>query len=53
MKNILRAANCPNLYGLGLYNINEESARSLFTSKKFQLNCFYSKQSKDLSNLFL
>ncbi|CAF4787677.1 unnamed protein product, partial [Rotaria magnacalcarata] len=31
MKNILRAAVYPNLYGLGLYNIDEESARCLFT----------------------
>ncbi|CAF1531691.1 unnamed protein product [Rotaria sordida] len=31
MKYILRTAHYPNLYGLGLYNINEESARCLFT----------------------
>ncbi|CAM4834649.1 unnamed protein product [Rotaria magnacalcarata] len=33
MKNILRAAVYPNLYGLGLYNIDEESARCLFTDE--------------------
>ncbi|CAF4548808.1 unnamed protein product [Rotaria sp. Silwood1] len=43
MKNVLCAADYPNLYGLGLYNINEESVRCLFTGKKFQLNYFYSK----------
>jgi hypothetical protein len=42
MKNVLSAANYPNLYGLGLYNIDEDSARCVFTGKKFQLNCFYS-----------
>ncbi|CAF3645411.1 unnamed protein product [Rotaria socialis] len=31
MKYVLRAAHYPNLYGLGLYNINEESVRCLFT----------------------
>ncbi|CAF1066755.1 unnamed protein product, partial [Adineta steineri] len=30
-KNILRAADYPNLYGLGLYNINGKTARRLFT----------------------
>ncbi|CAF4124657.1 unnamed protein product [Rotaria magnacalcarata] len=30
-ENVLCAADYPNLYGLGLYNINEESARCLFT----------------------
>jgi len=53
MKHVLRAANYPNLHVLGLYNINEESARCLFTGKLFQFNCFYSKQIKDLSNLFI
>ena len=33
MKNVLCAAHYPNLYGLCLYNINEESARCLFTGK--------------------
>ncbi|CAF2971578.1 unnamed protein product [Rotaria sp. Silwood2] len=33
MKNILRAAVYPNLYGLSLYNIDEESARCLFTDE--------------------
>ncbi|CAF5060535.1 unnamed protein product, partial [Rotaria sp. Silwood1] len=31
IKNVLRTAVYPNLYGLGLYNIDEESARCLFT----------------------
>ncbi|CAF4580535.1 unnamed protein product [Rotaria sp. Silwood2] len=33
MKYVLRAAHYPNLYCLGLYNINEESARCLFTDE--------------------
>ncbi|CAF1417505.1 unnamed protein product [Rotaria sordida] len=33
MKYILCAAHYPNLYGLGLYNISEESARYLFTDE--------------------
>jgi hypothetical protein len=36
MKYILHAADYPNLHTLGLYNINEESARCLFTGKIFQ-----------------
>ena len=32
-KNILRAADYPNLYGLGLYNMNLQRARRLFTGK--------------------
>jgi len=35
MKHVLRAANYVNLNILGLYNIHEESARCLFTGKKF------------------
>ncbi len=35
MKYVLHAADYPNLYGLGLYNINEESARCVFTGKTF------------------
>ncbi|CAF3585477.1 unnamed protein product, partial [Rotaria sp. Silwood2] len=30
-KHILRAADYPNLYGLGLYNMKEKTARRLFT----------------------
>ncbi|CAF2959730.1 unnamed protein product [Rotaria sp. Silwood2] len=33
MKYVLHAADYPNLHTLGLYNINEESARCLFTDK--------------------
>lgn len=47
MKHVLCAADYPNLNRLGLYNIHEESARQLFTGKKFQFNCFSSKQMKD------
>ena len=36
MKYVLHAADYPNLHTLGLYNINEESARCLFTGKIFQ-----------------
>jgi hypothetical protein len=43
MKHVLRATNYPNLHTLDLCNLDEESARDLFTGKKFQLNCFYSK----------
>ena len=32
-KNILHAANYPNLYGLGLYNMNLQRARRLFAGK--------------------
>ncbi|CAF4481660.1 unnamed protein product, partial [Rotaria socialis] len=35
MRNVLCATDYPNLYGLGLYNINEESARCLFTEYFF------------------
>jgi hypothetical protein len=33
MKDVLCAGNYPNLNSLGLWNINEESVRSLFTGK--------------------
>ena len=33
MKDVLCAANYPNLHSLGLWNINEESVQSLFTGK--------------------
>ncbi|CAF1443128.1 unnamed protein product [Rotaria sordida] len=35
MKRILSATNYPNLYGLGLYDINVEVAPSLFTDESF------------------
>ncbi|CAF1333487.1 unnamed protein product [Rotaria sordida] len=35
IKRILRAANYPNLYGLGLYNMKEKTARRLFTVQSF------------------
>jgi hypothetical protein len=34
MKNILHAADYPDLYTLGLYNIEEETAKCLFTGKE-------------------
>lgn len=34
MQQILSAADYPNLYGLGLFNIEEETVKSLFTGKK-------------------
>ncbi|CAF3123260.1 unnamed protein product [Rotaria sp. Silwood2] len=40
MKYILRAAHYPNLYGLGLYNINEESARCLFADEILSSSIF-------------
>jgi hypothetical protein len=36
MKYVLHAADYPNLYCLGLYNIDEESARCLFTGENFK-----------------
>ncbi|CAF4393590.1 unnamed protein product, partial [Adineta steineri] len=33
MKHVLYAANYPNLNSLGLYNVDEESVRSLSTGK--------------------
>jgi len=49
MKHVLCAADYPNLRTLGLYNINEESARCLFTGKIFQLTCSYSKNKNEKS----
>jgi hypothetical protein len=43
MKHILRAAHYPNLYKLGLYNIEHKTAKSLFTGKKTSIDCFNSK----------
>ncbi|CAF0986378.1 unnamed protein product [Rotaria sp. Silwood1] len=40
MKNVLCAADYPNLYGLGLYNINEESVRCLFTDETLSSGIF-------------
>jgi hypothetical protein len=39
MERILLSTNYPNLYGLGLYNLEIERAKHLFTSKKFYFNC--------------
>jgi hypothetical protein len=33
VERILLAADYPNLYGLGLYNVDEESAKRFFTGK--------------------
>ncbi len=44
MKQILCAADYPNLYGLGLFNIEEESVKSLFAGKKIsRSHCYSSK----------
>ncbi|CAF3791889.1 unnamed protein product, partial [Rotaria sp. Silwood1] len=37
MERILRIVVYPNLYGLGLYNINEETFKRLFIDKNFDL----------------
>jgi hypothetical protein len=37
IKRILRATNYPNLYGIGLYNINIKTAQSFFTGKILKL----------------
>jgi hypothetical protein len=40
MKQILCATDYPNLYGLGLFNIKEETIKNLFTGKKIsRSNC--------------
>ena len=39
MERILLSTNYPNLYGLGLYNIDIEKTKQLFTGKIFYLNC--------------
>jgi hypothetical protein len=36
MQQILSAADYPNLYGLGLFNIEEETVKNLFTGKKIR-----------------
>jgi hypothetical protein len=38
MKRILLATNYPNLYGLGLYDLDKETIKSLVTSKMFPIN---------------
>jgi hypothetical protein len=40
MKNILRATDYPNLYGLGLYNIRKRTARRLFMGKIILIQLF-------------
>ncbi|CAF2628392.1 unnamed protein product [Rotaria sp. Silwood2] len=44
MRYVSRGAHYLNLCGLGLYNVNEVSARCLFTGKTISFNHFYSKQ---------
>ncbi|CAF1082880.1 unnamed protein product [Rotaria sordida] len=39
-KHILHAADYPNLYGLGLYNMKEKTARRLFTDKNLSCGIF-------------
>ncbi|CAF4965587.1 unnamed protein product [Rotaria sp. Silwood1] len=40
MKNILHVVDYPNLYGLGLYNIEEETAKYLFTDERLISSIF-------------
>jgi hypothetical protein len=40
VKRILLSTNYPNLYGLGIYNIEEKTASHIFTSKRFRLDFF-------------
>ncbi|CAF1037065.1 unnamed protein product [Rotaria sordida] len=40
MKDILCAVDYPNLYGLGLYNIDAESIQYLLTDLSGQTKCF-------------
>ncbi|CAF3474071.1 unnamed protein product [Rotaria socialis] len=40
MRNILDAADYPNLYALGLYNIEEETAKCLFTDERLSASIF-------------
>ena len=40
MKNILHVADYPNLHVLGLYNIEEETAKCLFNGKEISIESF-------------
>jgi hypothetical protein len=40
IERILRIDDYPNLYGLGLYNIKEETFKRLFVGKNFDNDCF-------------
>ena len=40
MEDILLCTNYPNLYGLGLYNIDQEYALRIFTGKRFSFDFF-------------
>ncbi|CAF3219523.1 unnamed protein product [Rotaria socialis] len=40
MKQILHSTDYPNLNGLGLYNVERETSRSLFTGKKISIESF-------------
>jgi hypothetical protein len=42
VKRILCAVDYPNLYGLGLYNMKEKTARRLFIGKKIFIEFLYS-----------
>jgi hypothetical protein len=44
MKQILCAADYPNLYRLSLFNIEEETVKSLFTGKKISRSNFYKRK---------
>jgi hypothetical protein len=43
MERILLSANYPNLYGLGLFHMQEETALRLFTGKIFDSNSYSDK----------
>ncbi|CAF4805462.1 unnamed protein product, partial [Rotaria sp. Silwood2] len=40
MEPILLSTNYPNLYGLGIYHIEKETASRIFTGKRFHLDFF-------------
>ena len=47
VKHILGVGNYPNLYGLGLYNIEEKTSKYLFNDKKIQLEFNLSQHARD------
>jgi hypothetical protein len=40
MERILLSADYPNLYGLGLYNVDEKTVERVFAGKIFHFDCF-------------
>jgi len=39
MERVLLAAKYPNLYGLSIFNVKEETIQRIFTGEKFNFNC--------------